>query len=238
MAAHKGPASSRSRCTRSGSSVAAVPVYLLPLYSKWQKTVQYRNGLLLPRIGNKVIKMHRQGCTKAHLYASFSQQRQGSNHRTVHVELMSGVGPEQGVLWSAQYPLPHQCPIPIYLQELVQQAHLKMQYQGTQPHSTLKLIPVSSLLTSCFNYAINRISNKLYNAVPYAPSTCTIYLHITATHGQLRVIAMYQLQQLQFFFTFQISCLQDKSCNVPDDVLMLSSDFCCLYWSQDLQCRG
>jgi hypothetical protein len=27
MAAHKGPASSRPRCTRSGSSVAAIPVY-------------------------------------------------------------------------------------------------------------------------------------------------------------------------------------------------------------------
>jgi hypothetical protein len=27
MAAHKGPASSRPRCTRSGSSVAAVPIY-------------------------------------------------------------------------------------------------------------------------------------------------------------------------------------------------------------------
>jgi hypothetical protein len=30
MAAHKGPASSRPRCTRSGSSVAAIPVYYLP----------------------------------------------------------------------------------------------------------------------------------------------------------------------------------------------------------------
>jgi hypothetical protein len=27
MAAHKGPASSRPRCTRSGSSVATIPVY-------------------------------------------------------------------------------------------------------------------------------------------------------------------------------------------------------------------
>jgi hypothetical protein len=27
MAAHKGPASSRPRCTQSGSSVAAIPVY-------------------------------------------------------------------------------------------------------------------------------------------------------------------------------------------------------------------
>jgi hypothetical protein len=31
MAAHKGPASLRPRCTRSGSSVAAIPGYLLAL---------------------------------------------------------------------------------------------------------------------------------------------------------------------------------------------------------------
>jgi hypothetical protein len=30
MAAHKGPASSRPRCTRGGSPVAAIPVYHLP----------------------------------------------------------------------------------------------------------------------------------------------------------------------------------------------------------------
>jgi hypothetical protein len=63
------------------------------------KAVQYRNGLLLPRIGNKAIKMHRKGCAKAHLYASFPQQRHGSNIRVVHVEfIMSAVGPEQGDL--------------------------------------------------------------------------------------------------------------------------------------------
>jgi hypothetical protein len=82
--------------------------------------------------------MSKKGWAKAHLIASFSQQRYGSNLRAVHVEfIMAEVGTEQDVLWSAQYPLPHQHPILIYYQELVQQAHLKMQYQGTQPHSTL-----------------------------------------------------------------------------------------------------
>jgi hypothetical protein len=37
MAAHKGPASLRPRCTRSGSSVAAIPVY--------QSTPQYDNHM-------------------------------------------------------------------------------------------------------------------------------------------------------------------------------------------------
>jgi hypothetical protein len=47
MAAHKGPASSRSRCTRSGSSVAAIPVYHLPrqyLAPSVQLTIQLNIG--------------------------------------------------------------------------------------------------------------------------------------------------------------------------------------------------
>jgi len=61
--------------------------------------VQYRNGLILQRIRNKVIKMSRQGCAKAHLFVSFSQQRHASHLRAVHVEfIMAEVGPEQGVL--------------------------------------------------------------------------------------------------------------------------------------------
>jgi hypothetical protein len=54
---------------------------------------------MLQRIRNKVLRMSRQGCAKAHLFASFSQQRHGSNLKAVHVEfIMAEVGPEQGVL--------------------------------------------------------------------------------------------------------------------------------------------
>jgi len=61
--------------------------------------VHYRNGLMLQRIQNKVIKMSRQGCAKVHLFASFSQKRHGSNLRAVHVEIiMAEVGPEERVL--------------------------------------------------------------------------------------------------------------------------------------------
>jgi hypothetical protein len=97
---------------------------------------------MLPRIGNKVIKIPRQGCAKAHLFASFSQQRPGFNLRAVHVEfIMAEVGPEQASPGQFSIPLTHQPLILLHHPELVQQAHLKMQYQGTQPYSTLMVNP-------------------------------------------------------------------------------------------------
>jgi hypothetical protein len=47
MAAHKGPDSSRPRCTRGGSPVAAIPIYHLPYilqsYTMYKPAVKARN---------------------------------------------------------------------------------------------------------------------------------------------------------------------------------------------------
>jgi hypothetical protein len=77
MAAHKGPASSRPRCTQGGSSVAAIPVYHFTLHIR----------LKLCKDKGKAVPLHVMkvdGRVKVQLHTFITLQPVGGQHSASH----------------------------------------------------------------------------------------------------------------------------------------------------------